>query len=187
MWPCWIPTMDILNAGSFILSPPLIIPMRKAGQSWWVAGEAARSSPPPSPASSHKPNYTCSPAYTSQRDPHCCLGCTRSVHEADILAGGGVIPTPTLTSFRYAHAHSAHASILGFPTTLAVLTPSCSFPQVPQSELRMDSGPCRMLTVSTIEVSPFTLLAPLVANVPRPSEPNLRIHLRCVVLPQQIS
>ena len=55
----------------------------------------------------HKPNHTCSPACTSQRDPHHSLGCTWSVHEADILAGGGVIPTPVLTCFRYAHAHFA--------------------------------------------------------------------------------
>ena len=131
-------------------------------------GEAARPSLPSSPASSHKPNYTCSLASTSQCDPHCCLGCTLSVHESDILAGGGVIPTSTLTCFCYAHAHSAHASILGFPTTLAVLMLFCSFPQVPHSrnsqhistcsELRMDSGPCGMLTASTVEVSPFTLL-----------------------------
>jgi len=99
----------ILNIGSFILSPPLIMPMRKAEQSWWVAGEAARSSLPSSPASSHKPNHTCSPTCMSQRDPHCCLSCTCSVHEADILAEGGVIPTPALTCFCYAHAHFAHA------------------------------------------------------------------------------
>jgi len=73
----------------------------------------ARSSPPSSPAFSHKPNYTYSPAHMSQRDPHCCLGCTWSVHEVEILAGGGVIPTPALTCFCYAHVHSAHASILG--------------------------------------------------------------------------
>ena len=145
-----------------------------------------RPSPPSLPASSHKPNYTCSPASMSQCNPHCCLGCTLSVHEGDILAEGRVIPTSTLTCFCYAHAHSAHASILGFPTTLAVLTLSCSFPQVLQSrnsqhistslELQMDSGPCGMLTASTVEVSPFTLLALLVADAPRPSEPNFRIH-----------
>jgi len=137
------------------------------------------------------------PENRNQRNPHRCLGCTRSVHE-DILAGGRVIPTPALTCFRYAHALSAHASILGFPTTL--LTPSCGFPHVPQSRnsrhislcfsmfsLRMDIGPCGTLTVATVEVSPFTLLAPLVAEVPRPSEPNLRIHSQCVVLPRRTS
>ena len=29
---------------------------------------------------------------------------------------------------------------------------------------------------ATVEVSLFTLLAPLIADVPRPSDPNLRIH-----------
>ena len=81
--------------------------------------------------------------------------------------------------------------------SLAELTPFCSSPQVPQSmnswhisthsELWMDSGPCETLAVATIEVRPFTLFAPLIADVPRPSDPNLRIHSRCVILPQQTS
>ena len=41
----------------------------------------------------------------------------------------------------------------------------------------MDSGPCETLAVATIEVRPFTLFALLIADVPRPSDPNLRIHL----------
>jgi len=51
----------------------------------------------------------------------------------------------------------------------------------------MDSGPCGTLTVLTVEVSPFTLLALLAADVPRLSELNLRIHSRHVILPQQTS
>jgi hypothetical protein len=46
----------------------------------------------------------------------------------------------------------------------------------------MDSGPCETLAVVMGEVSPFTLLAPLVADVPRPSDPNLRIHSRVTLL-----
>jgi len=51
----------------------------------------------------------------------------------------------------------------------------------------MDSGPYGTLAVATIEVSPFTLLAPLIADVPRPLDSNLRIYLRRVILPQQTS
>ena len=67
---------------------------------------------------------------------------------------------------------------LGLPTALIELTPFCSFPQVPQlrylwhistcSELRIDSGPCGTLAVAMVEVSPFTLLTPLVADVLKP-------------------
>ena len=38
-----------------------------------------------------------------------------------------------------------------------------------------------------VEVSLFTLFTPLIADVPRPSDPNLRIHSRCIILPQQTS
>ena len=139
----------------------------------------------------HPPNYTCSPACTSQRDPHRCLGSTRSIYEADILAGGRQSYPHLCPHLPLLCAHSARASILGFLAPLVVLT------QVPQSrisqhastcsELWMDSGPYGTLAVATIEVSPFTLLAPLIADVPRPLDSNLRIYLRRVILPQQTS
>ena len=36
----------------------------------------------------------------------------------------------------------------------------------------MDTGPCGILGVATVGVSPFSLLAPLVADVPGRPEPN---------------
>ena len=128
MWPCWIPNTGILNIGSFILSPPLIIPMRKAGWSSWVVGEVVRSSPPSLPASSHKPNHTCSPACTSQHNPHHSLSCTWSVHEADILAGGRVIPTSILTCYAMLTPTSQHIRPSHYPcwTNTILQLPSSS-------------------------------------------------------------
>ena len=80
----------------------------------------------------------------------------QSVHEADILAGGEVIPTPAFTCFCYAHSplqscqhirlsHYPHCTntILQLPSGSTVKEFLCVSTC---SELQMDSGPCGMLS-----------------------------------------